>query len=119
MGNIFTSLINFGVIGIKVLQYDMRNLSLIPGEEEFKIKQCIVDHLKLKGSYFAKYSKLFFIMIDFYCRYMKQLNSLFSFLALFEFLDFTLSICMLLIMVVIVSISKIIYRLIKKNHTKY
>lgn len=47
VNNIYLCLITFGIIRIKVLQNDLRNLSSTPGMEGEKLQTCIKNHIKI------------------------------------------------------------------------
>lgn len=58
-GNIFLSTISFGIIRIRVLQYNLRNLSSVPGQETEKLRQCFEDHVMTIKYIFVIFTTIF------------------------------------------------------------
>lgn len=105
VGNVFLCLVTFGIVRIKVLQHELRNLSSKPKMEDEKLQKCVMAHIEILG--LLKLNKIkinLIIKFTLYFRYVRKLNTALTYLALFEFLCFSVLFCTVLYLLATVSI---------------
>lgn len=103
-GNIFLSTINFGIIRIRILQYNLRNLSSINGKEDEKLQKCYEDHVAILKQFKSEFITSLMIIFFTYFRYINGLNNVFTYGSLYEFVCFSVVLCTLILMIASVNI---------------